>query len=124
MIIPLLLGLFLVVAVGASRSMAEPGTPPRPEISPELDPVTLERKRLMIKYGFQLAVDKRRAFIASQRITEPFQKSKDIVAIYLREAGIPLGPPDPGVPFWSRTEREMANYLTEAIDRFLPPKVV
>lgn len=122
MAVPLLIGLILIVAVGAGRSMAAPGGPQKPEFGPGLDPESLARKALIIKKGFLIAVDKRRAFIASKKAPESQQQSLNNAAAYFQRRGIPLGKPDPSVPFWSKTEKQIADTVASVVNRYLPPE--
>lgn len=125
MILALALGLIIIMAVGHSAEIStEPRALPPPE--PEFIPagptaIDLERKRIIVQKGFMAAEAKRRAFVTAKRVAESPEQTKNTVAAYFTQLRIPLTKPDPRDPFWNKSEKQIADFVAAAVNRFLNP---
>lgn len=115
------LGLIVILAVGHGSDASAQGPMPAPQTGPT--PEQLERKRLLVQKAFLAALQRRVSFIAANRIQEAQQTSKNDIAAYFRSRGIPLGAPDPAIPFWQMPEPELARFLSDSVNSYTPVKI-
>lgn len=76
----------------------------------------LERKRIIVRRGFEAAVLTRQKRLAAAKKSETNQATLNAVAKQFRAKGIVLEKPDPNLAFWKLSEKQISDMVANAVN--------